>query len=95
MNGVYFDLANAVVLQATIDWEESVEIIRKMKHSKRRDKKSIIRRAKRRKADCEEFFKSAWFVTLTNLDGKQLLKDLEKKDKDKQKAKFNVANVAG
>lgn len=91
----YSELANAVVVQATEDWRNAMEKLRKMKHSRRRDKKQIIKSLNRKKDDCENFFKSAWFTTLTNLDGKQLLKDLKKEEEAKQKAKFNVSKIAG
>ncbi|WP_407450052.1 hypothetical protein [Fibrobacter sp.] len=92
---VYSDLANAVVQQAVEDWQNAVDTIRKMKHSTRCHKTQIVNSAKRRKDDCESFFKSQWFELLTNLDGRQLLKDLKKRDKDRQKAKFNKVNIAG
>lgn len=67
MNG-YFELANAIILQAVKDYRELYEITSSYPGN---------RKAKREMKKIEEFFHSDYFSTLTNLDGVQLLKDIQ------------------
>lgn len=68
----YKRLANAVVLQAVMDWRNAV------KRLKRRKRNS---EAKRMKEDAEEFFLSERFLCYTSLDGKMLLQKLREEAK--------------
>lgn len=68
----YKRLANAVVLQAVMDWRNAV------KRLKRRKRNS---EAKRMKEDAEEFFLSERFLCYTSLDGKTLLQKLREEAK--------------
>ena len=65
----YEALGNAVVLQAVKDYREAV-------HKLSRGKKNTI--AESTKQECERFFQSPYFNVFTQLDGKELLSQLEK-----------------
>lgn len=65
----YEALGNAVVLQAVKDYRDAV-------HKLSRGKKNTI--AESMKQECERFFKSPYFNVFTQLDGKELLSQLEK-----------------
>ena len=67
--GPYEALGNAVVLQAVKDYREAV-------HKLSRGKKNTI--AESTKQECERFFQSPYFNVFTQLDGKELLSQLEK-----------------
>ena len=65
----YEALGNAVVLQAVKDYREAV-------HKLSRGKKNTI--AESTKQECERFFQSPYFNVFTQLDGKELMSQLEK-----------------
>ena len=65
----YQKLANAIVVLAAQDYRETLEIL--CKHP--RNQKYI-----RTRAELEEFFLSDWFQLLSDLDGEQLMLDVEK-----------------
>lgn len=71
MKDHYEDLANAIVLQAVKDWRGAV---RKLK------KRPRYAPAKQRKEECEEFFRSAWFEALTDVDGSYILRKLRQEE---------------
>ncbi len=64
---LYYNLANNIVLQAVLDY-------RKTLRGRRADPYVSIEDMKK---DCEKFFKSKWFTTLTKVDGKQLMRKLQ------------------
>ncbi len=67
--GPFERLANAVVLQAVNDYRNSCKTLRR--HPGREP-------ALKMKADCERFFRSKHFSRFTELDGKLLLRKLQK-----------------
>ena len=67
--GPYEALGNAVVLQAVKDYREAV-------HKLSRGKRNT--NAESTKQECERFFQSPYFNVFTQLDGKELLSQLEK-----------------
>lgn len=82
----YENLANAIVLQAVRDWRTAY---RATKHAQG----TCSREAWSRVYNCESFFRSEWFRTLTNnnIDGIKLIKRLRKEEDErwtkKQKSK--------
>ena len=71
MDDAYRELANAVVLQAVKDWRDAVHKLKK---------RPRYEPAKEMKKECEEFFLSDWFVTLTDCDGSTILKKLQEEE---------------
>lgn len=71
MNGDYEELANAVIVQAAKDWRKAVRTLKK--HPQ-------YRTANQMRAECECFFKSEWFMVLTNVEGSYLLGKLKKEE---------------
>ena len=67
MNG-YFELANAIILQAVKDYRDLWTVL----SANPKDRK-----AKRELKKSEEFFPSTYFTTLTDLDGAKLLEDIQ------------------
>lgn len=67
----YTRLASAIVMQAVKDYRSS-----KKKLSKGR----VNHSASDMKEQCEHFFLSGWFETLSGLDGKMILDKLEKEE---------------
>ena len=65
----YQELANAIIVQASEDYERACK---KLKKSKRDPDALGIKR------ECERFFRSDWFDVLSGLDGQVLLRDLRK-----------------
>ena len=74
----YRDLANAIVIQAAKDYRYA------LKHLRDTDKpsaeKGII-------IECEQFFRSDYFKTLTKLDGKRLISMIKEECKNERKAR--------
>lgn len=68
MTDPYQNLANAIVLSAVKDWRAAV------KKLKKRPKHEL---SLQMKAECERFFLSEWFETLTSVDGEVILKKLK------------------
>ena len=82
----YLDLANAIVIQAVEDYTESMRTIRVSKS------KTKIEMAKKRKEECEKFFRTEWFFELSRfaIDYDALIETCHKnaqKDKEKKKDK--------
>ena len=71
MNDGYQNLSNAIVLQAVKDWRDSVKKLRK---------RPRYEPALQMKKECEDFFRSAWFETLTSVDGEVILKKLKQEE---------------
>ena len=67
-NGIE-NLAHAIILQAVKDYRKALKILRR--NPRHKESKEMI-------ADCEGFFLSKWFTTLTNIDGKVLIEKLKK-----------------
>lgn len=67
----YRELANAIVLQAVKDWRSAVKALRK---------RPRYEAAIKLKADCEKFFRSSWFETLTDADGRVILRKLKQEE---------------
>lgn len=67
-NGIE-NLAHAIILQAVKDYRKALKILKR--NPRHKESKEMV-------ADCEGFFLSKWFTTLTNLDGKVLMEKLKK-----------------
>ena len=63
----YANLANAIILAAAKDLRRALHRLKKFPWDK--DAKSV-------KKDCERFFRSGWFQTLTSLDSEVLIEKL-------------------
>lgn len=61
------DLSNAIILQAVKDYRSALA----GGSVNGRDSKSVI-------ADCERFFQSEWFNSLTKIDSNYLMKNIRK-----------------
>lgn len=72
MSDPFENLANAIVLQAVKDWREAK---RKLKRKPRNENAKLV------VEDCEAFFLSEWFSTLTAVDGRMLLTKLQEEFK--------------
>jgi len=71
MNEFYEDLANAVIIQATKDWRQAVRTLKK--HP--RYQPALLTRE-----ECERFFLGEWFMQLTNVDGRMILRKLKQEE---------------
>ena len=71
MSSDYEELANAVIIQASKDWQKAVRTLKKHPH---------YRTAQLAREECECFFLSEWFMVLTDLDGSYLLGRLKKEE---------------
>ena len=68
MNDPYQNLAQAIVLSGVKDWRSAVKKLKKRpKHEP----------SLQMKVECERFFLSEWFETLTSVDGEVILKKLK------------------
>ena len=67
----YQNLANAIILKAVEDWRDAV---------KRLKKKPNNELAYKEKYECENFFLSPWFDTLTMIRGEDLLRRLKEEE---------------
>lgn len=65
----YTNLANAIILAAAKDLRRALRRLKKFPWDKN---------AKSVKKDCERFFRSGWFQTLTSLDGEVLIQKLHR-----------------
>ena len=70
----YENLANAIVLQAVKDYRDAI---------KRLKKKSSKQVAMADAMECERFFRSGWYKTLTSVDGEYLITKLREEAKPK------------
>ena len=71
----YKELANAIVLQAVKDWRWAVHTLKEYPG---------YEQARHMRSDCERFFRSVWFVELTGVDGRVILRKLrEEENNDK------------
>lgn len=77
----YKELANAIILQAVKDWRTAYRACR-------RSYRDTVSR--NHMYECESFFRSNWFKTLTNgnIDGKKLVQAL----KEQEDEKWNKSN---
>lgn len=78
MSGNWDTLVNAIIYQAVADWRNAFRYIRKHSGSTSERIKDRVNMARHKKAECERFFRSEWFRTLTDLNGEVLLADLKK-----------------
>ena len=69
MENCYTRLANAIIVQAAKDYTKALRRLKKYPWDK--DAESV-------KKDCERFFRSSWFQTLTSLDGEVLIEKLHR-----------------
>ena len=77
-------LAVAIVKQACDDYEK---VLRQML---RKPSPAVLRSLKEEKAEQEQFFLSPWFETLVDIDGRWLMKKLQKNAVDKEKARVEA-----
>lgn len=79
-NDGYLRLINAVIVRAANDYRRSLIKLEKPipDRGKKREKALQARKeAQWEKEDTERFFRSAWFLQLTNIDPEQLIKRLK------------------
>ena len=76
----YENLANAIVLQAVVDYELAIAILSTEYHADTgRAKRKVLDRkvyAEKLKNDCERFFKSGYFDALTKVDESAIRKHI-------------------
>lgn len=72
------NLANAIIAQAAIDYRRALKMIKKRP-------KDIY--AKRDILECERFFRSAYFRSLTSVDGEWLIKQLKEAPENERSRK--------
>lgn len=70
----YTRLANAIIENAATEYRR---LRKRLRDAKKQDRTSDIYSLEREIKEIEEFFLSDWFCTLSELDGKELLKKLE------------------
>lgn len=71
MTDPYENLASAIVMQAVKDWRDARHKLKK--RPKNEDARIMME-------ECESFFLSPWFETLTNLDGEMVLNKLKQEE---------------
>lgn len=64
----YEELINAIILQAATDYRNALE--RMKEFPKDRD-------ARHTKRECEEFFRSTWFLDISDADGDLIIKKIK------------------
>ena len=67
----YEEFRNAIVLQGVKDWRLAIKQIKKQKN---------LFGAGNSRDDCERFFRSNWFKTLTGMDGSTILRKLKQEE---------------
>jgi len=77
-------LAVAIVKQACDDYEKT------LRQMLRKPSPTVLRSLKEEKAEQERFFLSPWFETLVDIDGRWLMKKLQKNAVDKEKARVEA-----
>lgn len=80
------ELANAIIVQAVVDYETALRKLKKDKGNK--DVSHAILQLRRQKADCIRFFRSGWFKTLTALDGETIMHRVEKRAEEKYRRRW-------
>lgn len=70
----YEHLANAIIIQAVKDYRSALKRLRKKRGN--RDAMSDA-------MECERFFRSEWYKSLTGVDGEFLIKKLREEAKSK------------
>lgn len=89
----YGDLANAIILQAVVDYELSLAILStKYEPKTDKEKEKIISKksnAKRTKGECEAFFKSGWFSALSKVEPDAIRVNIYEGVKNAKKARFD------
>ena len=63
----YNELANAIVMQAVKDYRKALKSLRLNSRNKKAVEEAM---------ECEEFFRSTWYRTLTSVDGEYLIDKL-------------------
>ena len=63
----YNELANAIVMQAVKDYRKALKSLRLNSRNKKAMEEAM---------ECEEFFRSPWYRTLTFVDGEYLIDKL-------------------
>ena len=63
----YNELANAIVMQAVKDYRKALKSLRLNSRNKKAMEEAM---------ECEEFFRSTWYRTLTSVDGEYLIDNL-------------------
>jgi len=74
MSDPYENLANAIVLQAVKDYRNALKRLKKKSGNK-----AVMADA----LECERFFRSGWYKTLTSVDGEYLITKLREEAKPK------------
>lgn len=69
----YEDLANAIIFQAVVDYKRALK-------SKKKEAKWTVR-------ECEKFFRSDYYRTLTNVDGELIISKIRGEIRDGSKHK--------
>ena len=86
-------LGNAIVLQAIADYEEAIAVLLTMYNPKteKQEKKVKCKKfhAKNAKYDCEAFFRSAWYRTLSPVDSEHLMSTILDGVKNAKKVTYN------
>ena len=78
-------LANAIVLQAVKDFRAARRKLRRKPQNE--DAKRMIK-------DCERFFLSDWFVELTDVDGRAVLRKLYEEEKADDTKRISKAGIS-
>ncbi len=81
---VYRELANAVVVQAAVDYRTA---LRQLKRNPTYKKAIKMRR------ECERFFRSEWFQLLSGADGQALMQILKKETEENDSKGISESGV--
>lgn len=71
----YMQLANAVVIQAAKDYRDACRTLERGRRHYITESKRLA--SEKHRNDCLRFFRSAWFATLSDLDGEMLIRKLD------------------
>ena len=91
-NSPYRRLASAIILQAAADWRASRKymlafprlLLGSSAGKQRNNYLEQLGRAKMMIWETEQFFKSEWFMLLTNLDGEGVLRAIKERERNKE-----------
>lgn len=72
MTDPYQNLANAIILSAVKDWRLARRKLKRKPNNK--DAKILIK-------ECENFFHSRWYASLTDVDGEMLIRRFYEEDR--------------